>query len=447
MLIPSDPVHAFVDYRDVDVPHATSGPLAGLSFAVKDIYDVAGYPTGCGSPEKTAEDPAPTRHAACVEKLLDSGAAFVGKTHTAELAFSLDGRNEHYGTPLNPAAPGRVPGGSSSGSAAAVAAGLVDFALGSDTGGSVRGPASFCGIIGLRPTFGRIDISGTMPLAAVYDTVGWFTRDIDTYARVGGVLLGEDVSGPPLARMVVADEARAIFAADNDAAILDAAVARVAGQLASDGTVEVAEGEGLARWYDAYRTIQGYHAWRAHGPWIESRKPALNPAVVTRFAAAKAVTQAAHDEAAAFRAPRRRAGRRYRRRGRRYGAADDAGHRAAAGRERGGVRALPRPRRVDAVHRRTCRLAAALAADDDGRWLPGRPVTDRPAGPRSGADRARWRHPRCVTLSCRVEADTLPAMGGHANGEEPVKPLCFVLMPFGRKPEGGRPADRFRRGL
>jgi len=140
MLIPSDPVHAFVDYPDVPVAHAASGPLADLTFAVKDIYDVAGYPTGCGSPEKAAEDLVPTAHAACVAKLLAAGATFVGKTHTAELAFSLDGRNEHYGTPINAAAPGRVPGGSSSGSAAAVAAGLVDFALAATPAGRFAAP-------------------------------------------------------------------------------------------------------------------------------------------------------------------------------------------------------------------------------------------------------------------------------------------------------------------
>ena len=301
MLIGSDPVHAFVDYPDMPVAHAATGPLAGLTFAVKDIYDIAGYPTGCGSPEKTAEDPVPTAHAACVAKLLAAGATFVGKTHTAELAFSIDGRNEHYGTPINPAAPGRVPGGSSSGSASAVAAGLVDFALGSDTGGSVRGPASFCGLIGLRPTFGRIDISGTMPLASIFDTFGWFTRSIDRFAQVGAVLLGEDIAGPPLKGMIVAEDACALFAEENDGAVLAPAIARAAAHLKSDGGVSVAEGEGLERWHVTYRTLQGYHAWRAHGPWIERRQPKLNPAVATRFAAARQVTQAAYDAAAAFR--------------------------------------------------------------------------------------------------------------------------------------------------
>lgn len=167
MSIETDPYNAFVDYPDVAVAHATSGPLSGLTFAVKDIFDVAGYPTGCGNPEKRAESETnpPNKHAPAVGAPLEACARFVGKTHTAELVFSLDGRNDHFGTPSNPAAPGRVPGGSSSGSASVVAGGLVDFALGSDTGGSVRGPASFCGLIGLRPTQGRIDIGGTMPLS------------------------------------------------------------------------------------------------------------------------------------------------------------------------------------------------------------------------------------------------------------------------------------------
>ena len=201
MLIPADPLNAFVAYRDKSVPHAADGPLAGLSFAVKDIFDVVGYPTGCGNPVKRMESPPAKANAPAVAKLLAAGARFVGKTHTAELAFSLDGRNSRDGTPVNPAAPGRVPGGSSSGSASAVAGGLCDIALGSDTGGSVRAPASFCGIIGLRPTYGRIDIGGAMPLAPSLDTVGWFTRDIDLYERVGAVLLGEDAAGAALQRM------------------------------------------------------------------------------------------------------------------------------------------------------------------------------------------------------------------------------------------------------
>ncbi len=301
MLIPDDPVHAFIDYPDVPVAHAAEGPLAGLTFAVKDIYDVAGYVTGCGSPEKTAETAPATAHAAVVAKLLAAGARFVGKTHTAELAFSIDGRNEHYGTPINPAAPDRVPGGSSSGSAAAVAAGLVDFALGSDTGGSVRGPASFCGIIGLRPSFGRIDIGGTMPLASSFDTVGWFARDMDAYEKVGAVLLGDDVAGPPLTRMVIADDGLAMTEGEAERAALAPAIARAERLLKSDGGIVVAP-DGLDVWRGVYRTMQGREAWAAHGPWITSRKPQLNPAVATRFAVSAAVTAEDYEAAKVGRA-------------------------------------------------------------------------------------------------------------------------------------------------
>ena len=304
MLIPDGPVHAFVDYPDVAVPNAAGGPLAGLTFAVKDIFDVAGFVTGCGSPEKRADGVPAKAHAPVVAKVLAAGARFVGKTQTAELAFSLDGRNEHYGTPLNPAAPDRVPGGSSSGSAAAVAAGLVDFALGSDTGGSVRGPASFCGLVGLRPTLGRIDTTGALPLAPSFDTAGWFARDADTYERIGAVLLGEDVAGSRLARLLTATEAFALLEGEAERSALAPAVADVSRHLAPAGAVEIAP-DGLVNWQRIYRTMQGYEAWQAHGAWIESRKPKLNPAVATRFTVAKEVTEAEYRDAVARRATAR----------------------------------------------------------------------------------------------------------------------------------------------
>ena len=301
MLLPSDPVHAFTDHPDCPVPNAPDGPLAGLTFAVKDIFDVAGYVTGCGNPEMRAEGKPAKAHAPPVAMLLDAGARFVGKTHTAELAFSLDGRNEHYGTPINPAAPGRVPGGSSSGSAAAVAAGIVDIALGSDTGGSVRGPASFCGLIGLRTTFGRISIDRTMPLAQMFDTAGWFARTPEIYERVGAVLLGDDAGGPPLRRMILGADAREIFDGETGDAVLAPVLARAAEFLVPSDSVRVAP-EGLGRWADAYRTLQGFQAWKNHGAWITDRKPDLNPAARTRFDLASRVTERQYREAGAFRA-------------------------------------------------------------------------------------------------------------------------------------------------
>jgi amidase len=296
MLVASDPVHAFVDLPDVPVPNAPAGPLHGVTFAVKDIFDVAGYVTGCGNVEKMAEEAPAKANAPCVQALLDAGAQFVGKTHTVELAFSLDGRNSRLGTPANPAAPGRVPGGSSSGSASAVAAGLADTALGSDTGGSVRGPASMCGLVGLRPTHGRIDISDTMPLAPSLDTVGWFTRDIGLFERVGAVMLGEDRDGPALSRVITADDAFAVLVSQGEAEALAPAAARAREAAAVASAITVAP-EGLDTWVPVFRTIQGFEAWKAHGPWITARRPALTPAVRERFLAASRVTEADYRDA------------------------------------------------------------------------------------------------------------------------------------------------------
>src|SRR5436189_2924651 len=177
-----------------DLSPTGSGPLDGLRFAVKDTIDVAGFKTGCGNPTWRDSHLTAVVHAVCVEQLLRAGARCVGKTISDELALSLLGENYFYGTPLNPAAPERVPGGSSSGSAAAVACGLVDFALGTDTGGSVRVPASNCGIWGWRPSHGLISVAGVMPFAPTLDTVGVFTRSAELLQRVATVLLTNDSS-------------------------------------------------------------------------------------------------------------------------------------------------------------------------------------------------------------------------------------------------------------
>src|SRR5215831_8130488 len=126
------------------------------------MYDIAGTRTGGGNADWLAAHPPATAHAAAVRRLLEHGATVIGKTVCDEFFFSVTGANAHYGTPVNPRAPGRLPGGSSSGSAAAVAAGACDFALGSDTGGSVRIPASLCGIYGIRTTHGRLPVDGLM---------------------------------------------------------------------------------------------------------------------------------------------------------------------------------------------------------------------------------------------------------------------------------------------
>lgn len=184
-------------YRSAFVPHdikapikgAAVGPLAGLSAVVKDMYDIAGERMGCGNPDWLASHAPAVRHCPPVQKILDAGATIIGKTICDEFFYSVTGANAHYGTPVNARAWGRLPGGSSVGSASAVGAGVCDFALGSDTGGSVRIPASFNGIYGLRPTHERIEHSGVADMAPSFDVPGWFASTPGVFRNVGAVLL------------------------------------------------------------------------------------------------------------------------------------------------------------------------------------------------------------------------------------------------------------------
>lgn len=292
---------AFVTHGRFSVEGAPTGPLAGLTFAAKDLFDVAGHPTGAGNPRWLDTHDKPTRTASAVQRCLDAGARLTGKTLTDELAFSIIGANVHYGTPLNPAAPDRVPGGSSSGSASAVAQGLVDFALGTDTGGSVRIPASFCGLYAMRPTHGRIPMDGLVPLAPSFDTVGWFARDVETLERVGTTLLGADSA--PLGGETLIFPADAFALADPD--VIDAllpgfdAVRALFPKHEQSPASEVP----LKRWMEVFRLIQGDEAWKAHGEWIAFRKPAFGRPIKDRFAFAATVTE---DQANVARAERER---------------------------------------------------------------------------------------------------------------------------------------------
>ena len=298
-----DPAHAFMPYPDVPVPQAGSGPLAGLRFGVKDLFDVAGSPTSGGQPLLLALSGLKTRHAATVQKLLDAGAAFGGKTITDELAFSMNGNNAHFGAPLNGGAPERITGGSSSGSASAVSNRLVDFALGTDTGGSVRAPASHCGLVGLRPTHGRVSLEGCLDLSPSFDTCGWFTRDVATFARVADVLLGEDtghaLQGPRL-RLLAPTDAWA-FAAPVAADAFAAARRRVEAALGAAMPCEVVPDGDADAMYWHYRHVQGREAWMTDGAFIERHAPPLGPGVAERFAWAREVSDAQVAAGQAFR--------------------------------------------------------------------------------------------------------------------------------------------------
>ncbi len=289
-----DPFNAFLDHSDAPVANASDGPLAGLTLAVKDIYDIAGQRTGGGNPQKLAEAPVAETTAPSIQRLLDAGARFVGRTQTDELTFSLMGQNAHYPEPVNPAAPDRVTGGSSSGSAAAVAGGLADIAIGSDTGGSIRAPASFCGLIGLRPTHGVISLDRAMPLAPSFDTFGWFARDIATYERVANVMLPADnttrqhhfLNLASLDALTLGDREATEYArmVDIIAATLD--VPREAPPLVQE----------IDDLYWSFRKLQAYEAWATHGAWISASERGLGPGVKERFEFGSKVTDATASE-------------------------------------------------------------------------------------------------------------------------------------------------------
>ncbi len=278
-----DPFNAIIAKPEKPPVHTSNGPLKGERLAVKDIYDVAGMVTGCGNPQIEAESPVAERSAPVVAKLLDAGAEFVGKAQTDELAFSLMGQNSHFPYPINPAAPDRVTGGSSSGSAAAVAGKIADIAFGSDTGGSIRAPASFCGLVGLRTTHGRIPLEGIMPLAPSLDTVGWFARDIQLYDRVGTILLGDDKQEFSLTRLLYMPVLEQLLLGEAETDAYRAMFAEVRSHFssikaASQPTLSIDE------LYLVFRHIQGAEAWATHGGWISSGDRKLGPGVADRFA-------------------------------------------------------------------------------------------------------------------------------------------------------------------
>jgi amidase len=271
-----------------------SGRLDGLTFAVKDLIDVAGSTTGGGNPDWLAGRTAAATSAPVVDAALAAGARLVGKTITDELAFSLEGENAHYGTPVNPACPERLPGGSSSGSAVAVAAGLADFALGTDTGGSVRVPASFTGVFGFRSTHGRVSTQGVVEFAPSYDTVGWFAGTAGVLGLVGETLLdGAPEAG--LERLALVRDAFAM--ADADGATLLEAEARRWGAVEEATVFDGAQAE----WLECYRVLQGAEIWQHLGPWITARRPVFGPSIAPRFADAATIAPPAVMQYRAFR--------------------------------------------------------------------------------------------------------------------------------------------------
>jgi len=294
-----DRLGAFVPGAIIHRAPRGAGPLTDLSFAAKDLFDVAGLVTGCGNPDWANTHEPAEADAWAVDALLSAGAALRGKTVTDEISLGLLGINKFYGTPRNPRAPDRVPGGSSSGSASAVAGGLVDIALGTDSGGSVRIPASFCGLYGLRPTHGRIPIAGMMTQAPSFDTVGYFADDAATFARAGSVLLREQIIDALPDEIVVASDCFALADEPVGYALLPA-LERLR-RIIRVTEARLAEGD-LTQWSRHQRGLQRSEFHATFRDWIDRVNPRFSAEVAGAFADDGRISESDIAAAQAFRA-------------------------------------------------------------------------------------------------------------------------------------------------
>lgn len=287
---------AFVDHGRAPLRLTEAGPLADLSFAIKDLFDIAGYRSAWGNPDQLRDGAIAVATAPSVLVPLAAGATMIGKTQTDEVACGMFGMNPHFGIPINPKAPDRVPGGSSSGSASAVAAGFADFALGTDTGGSIRVPASFCGIYGLRTTYGRVSAAGVMAMAPSFDTVGWLANDPKTLRRVAECYFGP-ARKPKPPRLLLARDAFDIPEHAIGEALLP--IARALGEAKEITLYD----EGVAFWLDTFRPLQLHDLWSTLGAWGTTPGRTLSQAVDERIKLASTVKP----EAVAAAVPRREA--------------------------------------------------------------------------------------------------------------------------------------------
>jgi len=266
--------------------NADCGILNGKTVAVKDNIDIKGMITGGGNPLWAQTHPAAEDHAPCIRTMLASGAMLAGKTHLDELAFSLMGINHHYGTPQNHKTPQRVPGGSSSGSASAVSAGRVCIALGTDTGGSVRLPASFCGIFGLRPTHGVISTQGVIPLAPSYDTVGFFTDNLQDMASIVALYFDTKTERSSRYNFKAPED---LWSHANRKTCNSIFGHFKLEKLLNDKTSLLSKTSGTD-WSEIFRVHQSREVWLALGEWISKNEPEFGPGLKERFEFSKSVT-------------------------------------------------------------------------------------------------------------------------------------------------------------
>lgn len=284
---------------NVDVDRDLPLPLAGLTFSVKDSFAVAGHVAGFGNPDwKRTHEPA-VAHADAIETVLEAGAHLVATACCDEITFSLDGINRHFGTPLNKQYPNRIPGGSSSGSASMVAASLVDFALGTDTAGSVRVPASFCGLWALRPTHGAISTTGVLPLGPSFDTVGIFAKEAEMLGRVASVLLKQEPQESTFKKLIVPDLCWQLLSPELAPHMVSAKnkLAKLLG-IEQEEDLTVLGPEYPEEMVHNFNLMRSYEAWQCHGRWLEETNPLMDPAIEARIRNCKDTSKAQADKAA-----------------------------------------------------------------------------------------------------------------------------------------------------
>lgn len=273
---------------DMNIEPAGSGILDHLHFAVKDVFAVQGHTNSAGNPEwKKTHQPA-VKNAWTIDRLLGNGATLRGMTVTDELMYSLKGDNVHFPPTINPRLPDCFSGGSSSGSAVAVAGWLTDFAIGTDTGGSIRIPSSYCGLFGMRPTHGVISLDGVIPLAPSYDTVGWMAENAEILEAVGKCLLpGQEMR--PFRHFYKLRETWKLLTSASVTSILRRAVSRIF----QDSPVQDCPlpYSTLPELVETFRMIQSWEAWQLHGRWIEENDPQFAPDIAGRFEAASKIKQ------------------------------------------------------------------------------------------------------------------------------------------------------------
>jgi amidase len=284
---------------NVDVDRDLPLALAGLTFSVKDSIAVAGHVAGFGNPDwKRTHEPAVT-HADAIESVLEAGAHLVATACCDEITFSLDGINRHFGTPLNKQYPNRIPGGSSSGSASMVAASLVDFALGTDTAGSVRVPASFCGLWALRPTHGAISTNGVLPLGPSFDTVGIFAKEAEMLGRVASVLLKQEPKESRFKKLIVPDLCWQLLSPELAPYMVSAKnkLAKLLG-IEQEEDLTILGPEYPEEMVHNFNLMRSYEAWQCHGRWLEETNPLMDPAIEARIRNCKDTSKAQADRAA-----------------------------------------------------------------------------------------------------------------------------------------------------